>query len=196
MDALAELAGAAGCVCELSNSCRSRINPAEHEGAHTDGGAGCRAATGSGSGFSGSMIEGGGEVLGVALQLASSSAQAISISLGSQAGEVFGILGLLSDVIGPHLVGGLLLQSLAGVALLGFAVLGELTRHARELGLGAAGAEPLRPRENESQRYQGAEHWLDEAVEHRQALVTNCKAWAYSAGHVSGLGLPGRQVRK
>jgi hypothetical protein len=105
--ALAELAGA-GCGGRVeSNSLRSLIKPAGQLGKQIGGASGWRAAAGSG-GISVRSTEGGGKIGGVALQLASSAAQAVSISLRSEAGKVFGINSLLSEFVSAGLLGSLL----------------------------------------------------------------------------------------
>lgn len=145
------------------NSRRSIVQPAEHEREQIGGGAGCRAAAGSG-GISCLMTEGGGKVLGVAPQLASSAAQAISISLGSQAGVVSGIEGLLSDLVAAGPVGAQLLQSLGVLALLGLAVLGKLAPCPVQLSAGLRGLSPQpgapeqRGQQRQAQQARGAAH--------------------------------------
>lgn len=96
--------------------------------------------------------EGGGEIGGVALQLASTATQAVSISLGSQAGKEFSIEGLLSEFVGAGLVGALLFQRLPGLALLCFAVVAKLLAHLGGISSRCHGLAPLDAGQRKSRR--------------------------------------------
>lgn len=89
----------------------------------------------------------------MAPQLASSSVSTASVSLSISAGNGFSIEGLLAGFVCAGFVGPQGFERLAGLALLGFAVGGELQAHACGIRPGLGRLAPLPAREGQGRQH-------------------------------------------
>lgn len=156
---------------------RKSIKLSEHVGEHTDAGALCFAAAGSG-GISGITIgEGGAEVCSEALQLAMRHTQLISNTFSCLSFFVFSIKGLQALPVTLIGLGHQALQTLAGQSLLHLAVLGELLCSPGSPGAGVASLGPLRGSEQQCAGQASGQGWYQQAIQQR-AHDTNARAAA------------------
>lgn len=125
----------------------------------------------------------------MAAQLASSGISAASSSLGIEAGEVFSIEGLLAYFVGAGFVSPQGFERLADLALLGFAVGGELQAHLGRFGMGGCSLAPL-PASQGQGRQQGQQQSATQATHGANSDSPSCRATTHSTTQSARPGRP------